>query len=101
MSDKGFGKALGYKSISFVTQRAKKLGYTVKTADSPWVVSNKSNQDILFLKRYILDIKKTLYHMEGIDRSMLRLWYSEKLDQILNKKIKVHVGHKDLLIFKK
>ena len=101
MSDKGFGKALGYKSISFVTQRAKKLGYTVKTADSPWVVSNKSNQDKLFLKRYILDIKKTLYHMEGIDRSMLRLWYSEKLDQILNKKIKVHVGHKDLLIFKK
>ena len=39
--------------------------------------------------------------MEGIDKAMLRKWYSDKLDQIMNKKTKVHIGHKDILIFKK
>ena len=101
MSDKGFGKALGYKSISFTTQRAKELGYEVTIADSSWMISNKYDQDKVFLKRYILDIKKALYHMEGIDKSMLRKWYSDKLDQIMNKKTKAHIGHKDILIFKK
>ena len=39
--------------------------------------------------------------MDGIDRSMLRHWYNDKIDSISNKTIKVQVGHKDLLLYKK
>ena len=99
--DKGFGKALGYKSIDYVNKKAKELGYKIKIADSPWIIQNESSDDIIFLKRYVLDIKKSLFHMEGIDRSMLRNWYNHKIDSISNKIIKVQVGHKDLLLYKK
>ena len=99
--DKGFGKALGYKSIDYVKKKAKELGYKIKIADSPWIIHNESSDDIIFLKRYVLDIKKSLFHMDGIDRSMLRHWYYHKIDSISNKTIKVQVGHKDLLLYKK
>lgn len=99
--DKGFGKALGYKSIDYVNKKAKELGYKIKIADSPWIIQNESSDDIVFLKRYVLDIKKSLFHMDGIDRSMLRHWYNHKIDSISNKTIKVQVGHKDLLLYKK
>ena len=39
--------------------------------------------------------------MDGIDRSMLRRWHNDKIDSITNKSIKVQVGHKDLLLYKK
>ena len=77
------------------------MGYKIKIADSPWIIQNKSLDDIIFLKRYVLDIKKSLFHMDGIDRSMLRHWYNQKIDSISNKTIKVQVGHKDLLLYKK
>ena len=99
--DKGFGKALGYKSIDYVNKKANELGYKIKIADSPWIIQNESLDDIIFLKRYVLDIKKSLFHMDGIDRSMLRHWYTQKIDSISNKTIKVQVGHKDLLLYKK
>ena len=50
---------------------------------------------------YVSDIKKSLFHMDGIDRSMLRRWHNDKIDSITNKSIKVQVGHKDLLLYKK
>ena len=99
--DKGFGKALGYKSIDYVNKKANELGYKIKIADSPWIIQNESLDDIIFLKRYVSDIKKSLFHMDGIDRSMLRRWYNDKIDSISNKTIKVQVGHKDLLLYKK
>ena len=99
--DKGFGKALGYKSIDYVNKKAKELGYTIKIADSPWIIQNESLDDIIFLKRYVLDIKKSLFHMDGIDRSMLKRWYNDKIESITNKTIKVEVGHKVLLLHKK
>ena len=99
--DKGFGKALGYKSIDYVNKKAKELGYKIKIADSPWIIQNESLDDIIFLKRYVSDIKKSLFHMDGIDRSMLRRWHNDKIDSITNKSIKVQVGHKDLLLYKK
>ena len=99
--DKGFGKALGYKSIDYVNKKANELGYEIKIADSPWIIQNESLDDIIFLKRYVSDIKKSLFHMDGIDRSMLRRWYKDKIDIITNKAIKVQVGHKDLLLYKK
>ena len=100
-SDKGFGKALVYKSIDYVNKKAKELGYKIKIADSPWIIKNESLDDIIFLKRYVSDIKKSLFHMDGIDRPMLRRWHYDKIDSISNKKIKVQVGHKDLLLYKK
>ena len=99
--DKGFGKALGYKSIDYVNKRANELGYKIKIADSSWIIQNKSSDDIVFLKRYVSDIKTSLFHMEGIDKSMLRRWYNDKIDSIKNKTINLQVGHKDLLLFKK
>ena len=99
--DKGFGKALGHKSIDYVNKKAKELGYMIKIADSPWIIKNESMDDIIFLKRYVSDIKKSLFHMDGIDRSMLRRWHNDKIDCITNKSIKVQVGHKDLLLYKK
>ena len=99
--DKGFGEALGYKSIDYVNKKASELGYKIKIADSPWIIQNESLDDIIFLKRYVSDIKKSLFHMDGIDRSMLRRWYNDKIDTITNKTIKVQVGHKDLLLYKK
>ena len=99
--DKGFGKALGYKSIDYVKKKAKELEYKIKIADSPWIIQNESSDDIIFLKRYVSDIKKSLFHMDGIDRSMLRHWYNHKIESISNKTIKVQVGHKDLLLYKK
>jgi len=99
--DKGFGKALGYKSIDYVSKKARELGYKIKIADSPWIIQNESLDDIIFLKRYVSDIKKSLFHMDGIDRSMLTRWHNDKIDSITNKSIKVQVGHKDLLLYKK
>ena len=41
---------------------------------------------LLFMKRYILDIKKSLFHMDGIDKTMLRQWYFDKCKNIDTKK---------------
>ena len=79
--DKGFGKALGYKSIDYVSKKARELGYEIKIADSPWIIQNES--------------------LDDIDRSMLTHWHNDKIDSITNKSIKVQVGHKDLLLYKK
>tara|TARA_Y100000992_G_scaffold299329_1_gene265935 strand:+ start:1413 stop:2285 length:873 start_codon:yes stop_codon:yes gene_type:complete len=100
-SDKGFGKALGHKSIEFIRKKAEKLNLKIVVEDSPWIVKNKSYKDKVFMKRYLLDIKKSLFHMEGIDRDILREWYQEKKSYIDNKNIKLYVGHNDILLYKK
>ena len=102
-----YGEFIGKSStgIAYVNTNLKEvlkeLGYEIKIADSPWIIHNESSDDITFLKRYVSDIKKSLFHMDGIDRSMLRHWYNHKIDSISNKTIKVQVGHKDLLLYKK
>ena len=53
------------------------------------------------MKRYLLDIKKSLFHMEGIDKNILRKWYQDKKYEIDNKKIQLYVGHNDILLYKK
>ena len=100
-ADKGFGTALGYKSIDFLKGAALKRGMNIITKNSPWIVNNKSHKDIIFMKRYLLDIKKALFHMEGIDKDILRKWYINKKNDIENKTIKLYVGHEDILITKK
>ena len=97
-SNKGFGAALGYESIEFLTKKAAKLGYRVAIKDSPWAIENKSERDMAFLKRYILDIKKSLYHLDQVDMDILKKWYLDKRNSLTNKKVRVHVGHKDILI---
>ena len=100
-SDKGFGKALGYKSIEFIRQKSDKLNLNMTVKDSPWIIKNKFSKDKAFMKRYLLDIKKSLFHMEGIDKDILRKWYQDKKSEIDNKKIQLYVGHSDILLFKK
>ena len=100
-SDKGFGKALGSKSIEFLKQKADKLNLSVTIKDSPWIIKNISNKDKVFMKRYLLDIKKSLFHMEGIDKDILRKWYQDKKFEIDNIKIQLYVGHNDILLYKK
>ena len=85
---------------SLIEKKANKLGLKIQIRNSPWIVRNKLKDDILFMKRYILDIKKSLFHMDGIDRTMLRQWHSDKCKSIEQKKIKLLVGHKDILIHK-
>ena len=99
-SDKGFGEALGYKSIDFVRKKAHKLKLDISVKDSPWIVKNKSDKDKVFMKRYLLDIKKSLFHMEGIDKDILRKWYQDKKSDIDNKNTKLYVGHNDILLYK-
>ena len=77
-SDKGFGTALGYKSINYIKKKVNKLGLKIETTNSPWIVRNKLQDDTVFMKRYLLDIKKSLFHMDGIDKKMLRQWYADK-----------------------
>ena len=100
-SDKGFGLALGSKSIEYISNKANKADLTVTIKNSPWIIKNLSEKDKIFMKRYILDAKKSLFHMEGIDRNILKLWYEQKKYEIENKKISLYVGHNDILIQKK
>ena len=100
-SDKGFGNALGSKSIEFIKQKADKLNLNIIVKDSPWIIKNKFDKDKVFMKRYLLDIKKSLFHMEGIDKDILRKWYLDKKSEIDNKKIQLYVGHNDILLYKK
>lgn len=99
-SDKGYGKALGCKSIQYVRDKADKLNLNIAIKDSPWNIKNKSNKDKVFMKRYLLDIKKSLFHMEGIDKDILRKWYQDKKSDIDDKNIKLYVGHNDILLYK-
>ena len=62
--------------------KAKKLGYRVTKKESAWNIVNSNEKDKYFMRRYVLDIKKALYHMEGIDRSMLNEWYLNKHDEV-------------------
>ena len=100
-SDKGFGLALGSKSIEYISNKAKKADLMVTIKNSPWEIKNLSEKDKIFMKRYILDTKKSLFHMEGIDRNILKLWYEQKKYEIENKKISLYVGHNDILIQQK
>ena len=100
-TDKGFGTALGSKSIDFVKRCANKQDMQITIKNSPWIIDNKSYKDKTFMNRYLLDIKKALFHMEGIDRDILRTWYKDKKNDIDNKSIKLYVGHQDILISKK
>ena len=74
---------------------------SIKIKESPWQIKNHSEMDKIFLNRYILDTKKSLFHMEGIDRKILKLWYEQKKYEIDNKKISLYVGHNDILIKRK
>jgi hypothetical protein len=100
-SDKGFGLSLGSKSIEYISNKAKKADLMVTIKNSPWEIKNLSEKDKIFMKRYILDTKKSLFHMEGIDRNILKLWYEQKRYEIENKKISLYVGHNDILIQQK
>ena len=100
-TDKGFGSALGFKSIDFVKRCAVKKDMNIIIKNSPWIINNKSNKDKTFMNRYLLDVKKALFHMEGIDKDILRKWFNEKKNDIENKSIKLYVGHQDILISKK
>lgn len=100
-TDKGFGSALGFKSIDFLKRYAIKKDMNITTKNSPWVINNKSNKDKTFMNRYLLDVKKALFHMEGIDKDILRKWFNEKKNDIESKSIKLYVGHQDILISKK
>jgi len=100
-SDKGFGIALGSNSIEYISNKANKADLTVTTKNSPWVIKNRSEKDKIFMKRYILDTKKSLFHMEGIDRNILTLWYEQKRYELDTKKISLYVGHNDILIQQK
>ena len=100
-SDKGFGIALGSNSIEYISNKANKADLTVIIKNSPWIIKNLSEKDKIFMKRYILDAKKSLFHMEGIDRNILKLWHEQKKYEIENKKISLYVGHNDILIQKK
>ena len=42
------------------------------------------------MKRYLLDIKKSLFHMDGIDKKMLRQWYADKSKNIEYNKSKIN-----------
>lgn len=99
--DKGFGSALGFKSIDFVKRCAVKKDMNIIIKNAPWIINNKSNKDKTFMNRYLLDVKKALFHMEGIDKDILRKWFNEKKNDIENKSIKLYVGHQDILISKK
>ncbi len=99
--DKGFGKALGFKSIEFIKKCAQKKGMNIIFKSSPWVINNKSHEDTIFMNRYLIDVKKALFHMEGIDKDILRKWYKDKKNEIDNKSIKLYVGHEDILISKR
>ena len=91
----------GTKSIEFIKQKADKLNLNITVKDSPWIIKNKFDKDKVFMKRYLLDIKKSLFHMEGIDKDILRKWYQDKKSEIDNKKIQLYVGHNDILLYKK
>ncbi len=99
-TDKGVGLALGSKSIEYIRKQASRFNYKIIMKDAPWVINNIFQKDIIFMKRYVLDIKKSLFHMDGIDKDILRQWYEEKIKDIENKKIRLCVGHKDILIYK-
>ena len=62
-SDKGFGLALGSKSIEYISNKAKKADLMVTIKNSPWEIKNLSEKDKIFMQRYILDTKKSLFHM--------------------------------------
>ncbi len=100
-SDKGFGHALGSQSIEFVRKRATKQNMKIITKNSPWIIFNNSQKDKNFMIRYLLDVKKALFHMEGVDRDILRKWYKDKKYDVENKAIKLYIGHQDLLLYKK
>ena len=65
------------------------------------IIKNRFDKDKVFMKRYILDVKKSLFNMEGIDKDILRKWYQDKKSKIDNKKIQLYVGHNDILLYKK
>ena len=100
-SDKGFGLALGFKSIEYISKKARDENLEISIKDSPWIIKNLTEEDKIFMKRYILDIKKSLFHMEGMDRTALTIWHKQKKYEIENKKISLYVGHNDILIQKK
>ncbi len=99
--DKGFGMALGSRSIDFIKKNAAKHEVNFTMKNSPWIIFNRSKRDKEFMNRYISDVKKALFYMEGIDRDILRNWYKEKKFHIDSKRIKLYVGHQDILLHKK
>lgn len=100
MTNKSMGMALGYKSIDYLKRRADKLNCKFKTCKSPWIVTNNSLPNKKFLQRYLLDIRKALFNMDGIEKSILREWYEFRHQSIINNKVLLYVGHQDILLKK-
>ncbi len=100
MTQKSMGVALGFTAIDYLKNRAKKLNMKIKMCKSPWLIDNKSLVNRKFILRYLLDVKKSLFCMEGIDKDILRKWYIDKKKCIDKKEISLLVGHQDILLYK-
>jgi hypothetical protein len=64
-SDKGFGNALGYKSIESLRKKADKLDLNITVADSPWIIKNKSVKDTGIYEKVSFRYQKVIISYGG------------------------------------
>lgn len=91
-TDKGFGPAAGPDAVDYLARRFRELGHEVRIARSDWVFSAEDGAILDPLLRGIagaaLEIEPDL---------PIRAWLDRRLADVEERRLKMTVGHKDLL----
>ena len=96
--EKTLGFALGSKSIQIVKNLSLKKGFKCHIADSSWNINSDTNNARTFQLAYLDTIYKPLKKYELVDQVILKQWFKLKKEDIKNKKSRLTVGHKDIII---
>jgi SAM-dependent methyltransferase len=90
--DKGMGPALGPAATGFLRTTLENAGYTVRVADSPWLLDAS---DHLLTKELVQGIAAAVAEGYELDAGLLQVWEHFRLAQA--EQGTCRVGHQDLL----
>lgn len=97
LGDKGFGASLGPAAWKTLADCLKESGYTVMTAESPWVMTI-GDRDLQFL--FLDGVVRAVYEYGHLDESEIRDWAGFRGKMVDRDDSLCQVGHQDILAFR-
>ncbi|WP_068083610.1 hypothetical protein [Polycladidibacter stylochi] len=92
--NKGFGPALGCEAAAFMIECFNKVGFTVLTGQSDWLLDYHDNQ----LQQELIQGWYSAALQMGLGESTLEVWRAFRLAALSKQESKIMLGHCDILI---
>lgn len=95
--DKGFNGALGTHAPAVARTLLENAGYQVTTAEAPWQLDCRHHEEALLTKALVQGWLDAALEQAPDQRKALMQWHESRQQHIAHGRLKVRVGHTDLL----